>query len=67
MKQILTFVLNINDFRQSLRDGDQKFVSVNEQGKVQLNIEKIKVKSKMEKTLTLCLCTNEQELFLECQ
>jgi hypothetical protein len=67
MKDLLTFVPNINVFRQALKDLDSSaFVYVNEKtNDVKLLIPSIPVRYKGNKTLTLLACTSEAEAFLE--
>ena len=65
MNDLLTFIPNINVFRQALKDGDQTFVSIDDEGDVRLLIDKIPTKANGNKTLSLCRCNAAQGAFLE--
>ena len=65
MIDILTFVPNLNVFRQALKDSDSEFVTLDENGDVVLLIDRIPIKINGNKTLSLCRCSDAQKTFLE--
>ena len=63
---LLTFVPNINVFRQALKDAEnQQFVYLTEDNEVKLLIPSIPIKTNGVKTLTLSRCNSVQKAFLE--
>ena len=62
---LLTFVPNINVFRQALRDGNNQFAIIDENNEVKLLIDSIPVKTNGNKTLSLLRCNEAQKAFLE--
>lgn len=62
---LLTFVPNINVFRQALKDDEnQQFVYLTEDNEVKLLIPSVPVKTNGIKTLTLLRCNLAQKEFL---
>lgn len=62
---IVTFVPNLNVFRQALSEGESPFVKVNEEDKVELLIPHTPIVYNGNKTLTLLRCNPAQLAFIE--
>ncbi len=65
MNDLLTYILDINVFRQDLLECDQEFVSIDENNNPHLLIDRIMTKKNGNKTLSLCRCNAAQKTFIE--